>query len=143
MAACPFIQSKCSATQTNVVPVKDSTGKITSKTTTINIAAAWSGQHACTYKIHATEGAPGFKVTGAVVAGTVKVSWIDYDLNKINVENAYGTWPLKTAISFDVTCGSNCIGGMLLPRTKLNTTSNRLYDLNAYEILKDLNAVRK
>lgn len=92
----------------------------------------------CTYKIVATSGAPGFNFQTDQNASTKNflVSWYEYDLDSISAFAAGSTWPAIDTSASEVDCGSNCVQGELIARTK--TVNNVVQNVNAYSILQQL-----
>jgi hypothetical protein len=99
---------------------------------------------ACSYKIKATSGAPGFNLYTDAPPGVVIASWVEYDLNNINIVEAghfenFGDWPGYNQHITDMFCGDACTQGQLLPRLAIdNDDDSELSRVSAYDMLHDL-----
>lgn len=72
-------------------------------------------------------------------------SWVEYDLNNINIRHNYGIenygdWPGYDQSLTDVFCGDTCTQGTLLPR--LAIVDEELHRVTAYHLLHELNEKR-
>ena len=145
LAACPHFTANCGTIREFGYDLGDP-----STTTYLGNLRA---DHACTYKIRAESGVPGFSVTSNVAstwpgadasvtfaaASTLQVSWVEYDLKHLDLGSAYGTWPgLGTAFQ-EVECGSNCVQGMMIPRGTVND-DGEFVQVNAAQILREYHA---
>ena len=71
--------------------------------------------------------------------GKILVGWIEYDIDDISVKTGT-TYPDLGQITKFVDCGSNCVQGQLVPRSKIVNTFATNY--SPYEILQQLVAKR-
>jgi len=74
--------------------------------------------YSCTYKIVATSGAPGFRITSPAAANKILVSWVEYAVDDISAFAVDSTWPALNLVTNSLDCGSNCVQGELPARTK-------------------------
>jgi len=145
LAACPHYTPACGDTREFAYDLGD-------RNTTISLGNLRS-DHACTYKVRAESGVPGFSVTSNVastwpgadargsfeLASTLQVSWVEYDLRHLDLGSAYGTWPGLGTSFQEVECGSSCVQGTMVPRGTVNDDGD-FVQVNADQILREYHA---
>lgn len=101
---CPFMENRCSATQTYTKNLVDTPSTVTISGLNANMAS-------CTYKIIAETGAPGFNLNSAAPAASFMVAmWTEYDLSSITPLSPTSTWPSITQAFASAVCDpTTCI----------------------------------
>jgi hypothetical protein len=91
----------------------------------------------CSYQVIASEGAPGFNMKSYAEEGRLMMSWVEYDLDKIVMDEVYGTWPPMNTNAAAYNCGANCAQGTLAMRYR--DDAGYWTKISSDEILKLLN----
>jgi len=166
MAACPQQADKCPGDKERsyFTTDPDNGARETVRFTQFNDYTYYeydsSDEHAdydfCTYKIHATTGAPGFNIKSDIASNKrfienkdfsggdaeeyarniaqMYASWVEYDILHLSTNNEFGTWPPRFETNYASECGDNCVQGMLHPRAQMDHEAV-VHEIPAQDIL--------
>ena len=130
LAACPFERTRCSVYNSYELSAKDS------QNTDVATIENMEAEQACTYKIRATSGAPGFNLQTDMADDNLYVSYVEYDMENVEIDPEFGDYPAFDNEFTFVECGDGCIPGQLLPRVQV--INDELESFSMYDILAAL-----